>query len=92
MAKKKENFPTQPSFIGKSIYLRVTTPEDKANTFYWSLQSEPQKFCCHPVYFYSPSEIAELYKKKERDPYLQDFAIVTKDKNQLVGQISIFNQ
>ena len=90
MADKKA-FPTQPSLIGKNVYLRPATSDDMANYQYWFLQSEPQFMSCHPLSFLTVSEAAERYKKTEKSENKQKFAIINKENNIMLGVISFFN-
>jgi len=90
MADKKA-LSTQPSLIGKKIYLRPATAEDIANYQYWFLQSEPQFMSCHPLPFLTVAEASEQYKKIEKSENKQKFAIVDKETNTMTGVISFFN-
>lgn len=88
---KKETYPTQPSLIGREIYLRPGTPDDILSHHKWFVLSEPQSQTCHPMPFRTATEVAEAYKSKAKDPFNQRFAIVRKEDKMLVGTISCFN-
>ncbi|MDF1543505.1 MAG: GNAT family protein [bacterium] len=88
---QKERYPTQPSLVGRKVYLRPATADDILSHHTWFVQSEPQTQSCRPHPFRSASETAEAYKKKEKSPYDQRFAIVRKTDKLLVGSISFFN-
>lgn len=89
--KKKETFPTAPSLVGKKIYLRAITPDDIANIQQWRLLTEPQSLSCHAVSLISPSQAVERYAKREINHNSQDFAIVLKEGDVLLGEASFFN-
>lgn len=91
MAKKAKVLLTQPSLIGKKIYLRPRTHDDAINAYFWFLQSEPQSQSCHPLSFMTPTEASEKAKKVEKSPNQQRFAIVRIDNNVHVGEISFYN-
>ncbi len=84
-------YPTQPSLVGRKIYLRPATPDDIISHHTWFVQSEPQTQTCRAFPFRSASETAEAYKKKEKDAFEQRFAIVRKNDKMLVGTISFFD-
>ncbi|MCK5346901.1 MAG: hypothetical protein KAR20_26010, partial [Candidatus Heimdallarchaeota archaeon] len=66
MTDKKVNFPTQPTFVGKKVFLRPSTPEDVANFHHWFIQSEPQSQTVHPLPFLTVAEASERFKKSEK--------------------------
>jgi len=84
-------FPTQPSFIGEKVYLRAPNSDDPLNFYYWRILSEPQSQSCHPLAIGNPGDVVERYKKKEQGIYCQDFSIVKKEDNRLVGKATYFN-
>lgn len=90
MSDKKEMFPTQPSLVGKHIYLRPAKPDDIANAHHWFLLSEPQYQCCQPVPFQTPSQKAEQVTANP-DPTHQRLAIVRKDDKTPLGQITFYD-
>jgi RimJ/RimL family protein N-acetyltransferase len=91
MGSDNKELPTQPSFIGKEIYLRSAVAEDMANYQHWFLLSEPQSMSCHPMPILTPAEAVEKYKKKEKSENDQRFIIVRIKDNQPLGIISFFN-
>ncbi len=91
MATDRRPIPAPPSFIGKEVYLRPTTPEDIANTYHWTLQSEPQTLSGRPLPLRTAAQAAEAFKKKESSIDNQHFMIVRIDDNMPVGRISFFN-
>ncbi len=84
-------FPTQPSFIGENVYLRAPNSDDPLNFYYWSVQSELQSLSCRPLPVGSPGSVIERYKNKEQGVYNQDFSIVKKEDNRLVGKTTYFD-
>ncbi len=84
-------FPTQPSFIGEKVYLRAPNSDDPLNFYYWRLQSELQTLGCQPLTIGSADKVVDNYKKKEQGIYNQDFSIVKKEDNRLVGKATYFN-
>jgi RimJ/RimL family protein N-acetyltransferase len=90
MSDKKNKFPTQPSLVGKTVYLRPSTAEDTANAQMWKIQSEPQSICTHPLPFTTAADAAEAHKKAEKSPDQQWFSIIRQKDKMLVGQISFF--
>lgn len=90
MNDKKHKFPTQPSLVGKTVYLRPSTAEDTANAQMWKIQTEPQSLCCHPLPFTTAADAAEAHKKSEKSPDQQWFSIIRQKDKMLVGQISFF--
>ena len=88
---KNKSYPTQPSLVGKTVYLRPETAEDVINHHFWFTQSEPQSMTVHPLPFMSAPEATERFKKSEKSPYSQAFAIVSTKENQPVGKVSFFN-
>ena len=91
MAKENKEFPTQPSFIGKKVYLRPETAEDAKRHLDWFNKSEPQSMTVHPLEFVTEADIADRFKKLEKSPYKQAFAIVLKNDDSHVGKVSFFN-
>ena len=91
MSDKKDKFPTQPSLVGKNIYLRPSTVEDTANVQMWKIQLEPQSMSCHPLPFRTPVDAAEAHKEAEKTPDRQWFSIIREKDKILVGQISFFD-
>ncbi len=90
MAEKKEIFPTQPSLVGKNIYLRAAKSEDIINAHHWFIVSEPQYQSCHPMPFLTPSQKAEE-RRQNPDPGRQLLTIVRKEDKLTVGQISFYD-
>lgn len=84
-------FLTQPSLIGENIYLRAPNSDDPLNFYYWGLQSEPQSRSCRPLPIGNPGTVIDNYKKKEQGIYNQDFSIVNKEDNRLVGKVVYFD-
>jgi RimJ/RimL family protein N-acetyltransferase len=80
-----------PEFVGKKVFLRPASPDDVANLQHWRILSELQTLSSHPMTFYSPAEAAEKFKKKEKDPWSERFAIVRIEDKMLIGGISMFN-
>ena len=91
MTDKKVNFPTQPTFVGKKVFLRPSTPEDVANFHHWFIQSEPQSQTVHPLPFLTVAEASERFKKSEKSNERQTFTIVSKEGKTPIGKISFFN-
>ncbi len=87
----KKLFPTQPSMVGKKVYLRPATSDDVKNFHYWRLQAEPQSISCRPLPFRTAAEDSENYKKMQTSLDRQSFAIVNKDDKTLLGKISFFD-
>ena len=90
MSDKKEIFPTQPSLVGKNIFLRPAKSDDIVNAHYWFLLSEPQYQCCHPVPFETPSQKAEAVRNNPL-PGHQKLTIVRKEDKTPVGQITFYD-
>ncbi|MDH3890412.1 MAG: GNAT family N-acetyltransferase [candidate division Zixibacteria bacterium] len=90
MADKKP-LPTSPSLVGDKVFLKPTTPEDEANTYHWTLLSEPQSQTCRPWVFSTPSEIAERMKKAEKDMSRQRFMVLRKDDRTPVAKVTYFD-
>ena len=90
MSDKKNRFPTQPSLVGKTVYLRPSTAEDIANVQMWKILQEPQCMTCHPLPFTTAADAAEAHKRAEKSPDRQWFSIVRQKDKMLVGQISFF--
>lgn len=90
MSDKKNRFPTQPSLVGKTVYLRPATAEDIANVQMWKILQEPQCMTCHPLPFTTAADAAEAHKRAEKSPDRQWFSIVRQKDKMLVGQISFF--
>jgi ribosomal-protein-alanine N-acetyltransferase len=91
MSDKKKRFPTQPSLVGKEIFLRPATPEDIANFHHWFIQSEPQSQTVHPMPFLTIPEASERFKKSEKNTDRESFTIVRKEDKTPIGKISFFN-
>ncbi|MEW6412507.1 MAG: GNAT family protein [Candidatus Zixiibacteriota bacterium] len=91
MAEKGQPLPTQPSLVGKNIFLRPTTAEDIINIHVWFMQSEPQAQSERPIKFRTPAEAAEAFKNQEKSTDRQAFTIVRKEDKIPVGQITFFN-
>ena len=83
--------PTQPSLVGKKVYLRPLTPDDAVSVQHWFNQSEPQSMASLPMVLRAPGEAAELAKKYEPSIDNQRFAVVRKEDNVLVGRVGFFN-
>ena len=83
--------PTPSSFIGEKIYLRMPNSDDPLNFYYWWLLSDPQTQSCRPHPIGNPSTVVENYSKREQGIYNQDFAIVKKEDNRLVGKVAYFD-
>lgn len=88
MGDKKKKFPTQPSLVGKKIYLRPATPDDVANFHHWYIQSEPLSQTFEPLPILTISEATDLYKKTERNIDHAVFTIVSKEENTPLGKIT----
>ncbi|KAA3635851.1 MAG: N-acetyltransferase [Calditrichaeota bacterium] len=88
---KDKPFPTQPSLVGKKVYLRAETADDVVNHHMWFLQSEPQSMTVHPLPFMNLAEVTERFKKAEKSPYAQAFAVISIKENKPVGKVSFFN-
>ena len=84
-------FPTQPTFVGEKVYLRPPNSDDPLNFYFWSLLSEPQSQSCRPMRIGNPGNVVENYKKKEQGINNQDFSIVQKEDNRLVGKTTYFD-
>jgi ribosomal-protein-alanine N-acetyltransferase len=91
MNDKKPQFPTPPSLVGEKVYLRLATAEDIANTYHWTIQSDPQSLSCRPRVMYTAAEAAENFKKQERSVDRQTFIIVRKADKVPVGRITYFD-
>jgi RimJ/RimL family protein N-acetyltransferase len=91
MAEKDKPFPTQPSLVGKHVFLRPTTADDVINIHHWFLQSEPQAQSERPLTFKTPAEAAEAFRNKEKSPDRQSFTIIRKKDSTPVGEITFFN-
>lgn len=91
MAENKRVLPARPSLTGKQVYLHPATAEDVVNFQYWFLQAEPESMTCRPLPFKTAAEASEAFKKEEKSPNKQSFAIVKKEDNTPVGSISFFN-
>lgn len=91
MADKKKSFPTSPSLVGDKVFLRPATPEDEANTFHWTLLSDPQSQTCRPWVFSTASEVAERFKKAEKDPSRQRFMVLRKNDMTPVARVTYFD-
>lgn len=91
MADNKKSFPTSPSLVGDKVFLKPTTPEDLANTFHWTLLSEPQSQTCRPWVFRTASDVAERMKKAEKDPSRQSFMVLRKDNRTPVAMVRFFD-
>ena len=91
MADKKKSFPTSPSLVGDKVFLKPTTPEDEANTYHWTLLSDPQSQSCRPWVFRTASEISELFKKAEKDLSRQRFMVLRKDNGTPVARVTYFD-
>jgi RimJ/RimL family protein N-acetyltransferase len=90
MSDKKELFATQPSLVGKNIYLRPAKSDDIVNAHHWFLLSEPQYQCCEPVPFETPSQKAEAAKANP-NPDHHRLTIVRRDDKAPVGQITFYD-
>ena len=91
MNDKKNKFPTQPSLVGKTVYLRPSTAEDTANVQMWKIQQEPQSMTCRPLPFTTAADAVDAHKRAEKSPDRQWFSIVRQKDKMLVGQISFFD-
>ena len=91
MAKNENPISAQPSLVGKTVYLRPETADDVLNHHYWFTQSEPSSMTVHPLPFMSAADVAERFKKSDKSPYKQAFAIVSKKSKNPVGKVSFFN-
>lgn len=91
MADNKKSFPTSPSLVGDKVFLKPTTPEDLANTYHWTMLSEPQSQTCRPWVFSTSSEVAERMKKAEKDPSRQSFMVLRKDNRTPVAMVRFFD-
>ncbi len=91
MAKEKKEYPTQPSFIGRKIYLTPETADDARRHLDWFNKSEPHSMTVHPLAFTNENDIADRFKKPEKSPYKQAFAIMLKEDDTHIGKISFFN-
>ncbi len=91
MAEKGKPLPTQPSLVGKHIFLRPTTADDAVNIHVWFLQSEPQAQSERPIPFKTLAEVSEAFKNREKSPDRQSFTIVRKEDSRPVGRITFFN-
>ena len=76
MSDKKKPFPTQPSLVGKKVFLRPESSDDIINAHRWFIQSEPQAQCSHPLPFRTASEAVEAKKNDDKTP---------------VGRVTFFN-
>ncbi len=91
MLDKKKLFPTQPSLVGKKVFLRPESSDDIINAHRWFIQSEPQAQCSHPLPFRTASEAVEAKKNADKSVDRQGFAIIRKKDKTLVGQVTFFN-
>ena len=91
MAKEHNEYPTQPSFIGKKVYLRAETVEDAKRHLDWFNKSEPHSMTVHPLPFVSEPDITDRFKKLEKTPYKQAFAIILSEDDSHIGKVSFFN-
>ncbi len=91
MAKEKKEYPTQPSFVGQNVYLRPETAEDAKRHLDWFVKSEPHSMTVHPLVFTNEADIADRFKKPEKSPYKQAFAIVFKEDGTHIGKVSFVN-
>ncbi len=91
MSEKKKFPPTQPSLVGKKVYLRPQTPDDALSIQHWFNLSEPQSMASMALVVRTPAEAAELAKKAEPSTDRQRFAIVRTEDNVLVGRVTYFN-
>lgn len=82
---------TQPTFIGEKVYLRAPGSDDPLNFYYWRLLSEPQSQSCRPLSIGTPGAVVDNYDKKEQGIYNQDFSVVKKEDNRLVGKVTYFD-
>ncbi len=91
MSDKKKLFPTQPSLVGKKVFLRPENPDDIVNAHHWFIQSEPQAQCSHPLPFRTASEALEAHKSADKSVDRQRFTVVRKDDKTPVGRVTFFN-
>ncbi len=91
MADKKNILPVPPSLVGEKVFLRPITPEDEANTYHWMMMSEPQSQTCRPWVFRTASDMAERYKKAEKDMSQQRFLVLTRKDKTPVAKVSFFD-
>ena len=91
MSDKKKKFPTQPSLVGKKVYLRPESTDDIVNAHHWFVQSEPQAQSSHPLPLLTSSQVVEARKNSDKSADRQRFAIVRKEDKTPVGQVSFFN-
>ena len=91
MADKKKSLPTAPSLVGEKVFLKPATPEDEANTYHWTLLSEPQSQSCRPWVFMPASEIADRIKKAEKSSSRQRFMVFRKDDLTPVAKVIYFD-
>jgi RimJ/RimL family protein N-acetyltransferase len=90
MPDKKETFPTQPSLVGKNVFLRAAKSDDIVNAHHWFILSEPQYQSCHPMPFRTPAQKAEL-RSQNPNPECQLLTIVRKEDRVPVGQLSFYD-
>jgi len=90
MAQKKEQFPTQPSLVGKDVYLRPPTSDDIVNAHHWFVLSEPQAQACMPVPLRSAKQAVETFQGNTDDGR-QILTIVRKEDKTPVGQIAFYS-
>ena len=91
MSNDKKPLPTSPALIGKTVYLRPTTPDDMINIQYWVLQSEPQVRSCFPIRIKTVSEASEDFRLATKSTDHASFTIVRKKDNIPVGRITYYN-
>lgn len=91
MAEKKPYPLTAPSLVGDKIYLRPATAEDIANTYHWTMLSEPQHLSCRPRTLLTAAEAAENFRKTERMADRQSFMIIHQADNMPIGRINFFD-
>lgn len=89
MAKKE--YPAQPSFVGKKVYLRPETAEDAVRHLDWFIKSEPHSMTVHPLQFTCENDIAFRFKQMEKSPYKQAFAIMLTEDDSHIGKVAFFN-
>jgi len=90
MPDKKKPILTEPSLIGKKLYLRPATAEDIANTYHWLVLSDPNYISFEPTVFSTAAEAAEAFKKQERSTNQQQFTVVRQKDNTPVGLAHFF--
>ena len=82
---------TNPSMVGKKLYLRPVTIEDIAIIHQWRLASEPQALSCRPIPISTAEEVMTRFKKRVSGTNRQRFAIVRKKDHVLIGEVAFFN-